>query len=118
MPRFEVFSSTTAIGYSELEAGDPPMGVAGGRFIPLPAYEAIQPMIVAARESSQECFALTVRMKGGLTIQTQGGVHITDYSAELGHEGIQLEVMGITYPPYDELFPGRHAGYVARFSGK
>ena len=115
MPRFEVFSSTTAIGYSELEDCDPPMGVASGRFIPLPAYEAIQPMIVAARDSSQKHLALTLRTAGGHTIQAQGGIQITDYSAELGPEGNRLEVLGIAYPPYEELFPGRYAEYVAGF---
>jgi hypothetical protein len=115
MSRFEVLSDATVIGYSELERGDPPMGVAVGTFIPLPAYEAIKSTIVTARDGSQEHLALTVRTADGHTIPTQGGVHVTDYSAELGPEGIQLEVFGIAYPLYEELFPGRHAEYVAGF---
>jgi hypothetical protein len=32
MARFEVFADTTKIGSSELEKGDPPLGVAFGSF--------------------------------------------------------------------------------------
>jgi hypothetical protein len=115
MPRFEVFADTTPIGYSELECGDPPMGVATGRFLPLPAYEAIQPIVVAARNGLQTHLALTVRTADGHSIPAQGGVQINDHSAELGSEGIEVEVLGIGYPLYEELFPGRHAEYAAGF---
>jgi len=115
MPRFEVLANMTAIGYSELESGDPPMGVATGRFLPLLAYEAIQPMVIAARNSSQTHLALTVRTANGHAIPAQGGVRINDYSAELGSEDIDVEVLGIGYPLYEELFPGRHATYAAGF---
>lgn len=115
MSRFEVFINRTMIGYSELETGDPPMGVAKGRFLPLPAYKAIQPKVIAARNSSQTHLALTIRTAVGYTIQAQGGVQIYDYSIELGGEVIEVEVLGIGYPLYEELFPGRHAQYVAGF---
>jgi hypothetical protein len=115
MPRFEVFSNTTLIGYSELEGGDPPMGVAMGRFLPLPAYEAIPPMVVSARNGLQTHLAFTVRAADGHPIPAQGGVQINDYSVELGPEGIEVEVLGIGYPVYEELFPGRHAEYAAGF---
>jgi hypothetical protein len=114
MPRFEVFANTTAIGYSELEYGDPPMGVALGRFFPLPGYEAIQPRVVAARAGLQTHLALTVRTADGHSIPAQGGVQINDCSAELGPEGIEVAVLGIGYPLYEELFPGRYAQYAAR----
>jgi hypothetical protein len=41
--RFEVKLGNEIIGFSELEGGDPPMGVASGRFVPTPAYTSIQP---------------------------------------------------------------------------
>ncbi len=40
--RFEVKLGSEIIGFSELERGDPPMGVASGRFVPTPAYASIQ----------------------------------------------------------------------------
>jgi hypothetical protein len=118
MPRFEVFAKTTAIGYSELESGDLPMSLAAGRFIPLPAYEAVQPMVVAAQNGPQDHLALAVRTEDGSTIPAQAGVQINDFSAELGSEGIEVEVLGIDYPLYEELFPARHAEYVAGLGKK
>jgi hypothetical protein len=115
MPKFEIAADGRAIGYTELEKGDPPMGCASGRLYPLPLYAAIQPMIIAARNKSQVHLALTVQTTGGDAIPAQGGVAITDYSAELGPEGIEVEVLGIGYPLYEELFPGRHAAYVEHF---
>jgi hypothetical protein len=72
-PRFEVFADSNLVGYSELEWGDPPMGVAGGRLFPLSAYEVIQPLVVAARDTSQAHLALSVQTPDGRTIQAQGG---------------------------------------------
>jgi len=46
MARFEVLANGVLIGHSELESGDPPMGVAEGRFLPSPANTAIQPSVV------------------------------------------------------------------------
>lgn len=116
MPRFTVFLNSTAIGYSELEGGDPPMGVAIGKFFPLPSYQEAQPSVIAARDDSQDHLALTVRTIDGQLLPAQGGVQIVDYSPELGAEGIELHVPGIGYPLYEELFPGRHAAYVDSFS--
>lgn len=111
MPRFTVFFNSTPIGYSELEGGDPPMGTSVGRFLPLPSYQEVQPLLVAARLTSQDHLALTVQ-----TTDAQGGTQIVDFSSELGSEGIELHVCGVGYPLYEELFPGRHAAYVASLS--
>jgi hypothetical protein len=56
-----------------------------------------------------------LREVDGEDIPAQGGVQINDYSAELGHEEIEIEVLGIGYPLYEELFPGRYATYEAGF---
>ena len=116
MPRFEVLSGSIPVGHSELEYGDAPMGVAYGRFFPLPAYAKIQRAVIAAREGgSQADLSLEVRPSGGETLPAQGGVSIRDFSAELGPEGLEVEVLGIGYPLYEELFPGHVAAYKARF---
>jgi hypothetical protein len=107
MPRFEILADGAVIGHSELEVGDPSMGVAAGKFLPTTAYLGIQPSVVAARESSQAFLSLGVRLVGGAWIPAQGGVQILDYSAELGTDGLEIEVLGIGFPLYEELFPGR-----------
>jgi hypothetical protein len=112
---FEVFAGSILVGYSELEHGDPPMGVAEGKFMPSPAYGAIQPSVVAAREGSQAHLALTVRTADGRELPAQSGFRIADYSAELGAEEIQVEVLGVGYPLYEELFPEHVARYRSRF---
>jgi len=112
MPRFEVLSAGVLVGHSDLESGDPPMGVATGKFLPLPAYDAIQESVVALREGgSQAHFSLTVRKVGGQELDPVGGVRISDYSAELGSEGLEVEALGIGYPLYGELFPDQVAAY-------
>lgn len=118
MHRFEVFANSTAVGHSDLEKGDPPMGVAGGRFIPLPAYKTIQANVVAARETSQDHLTLSVRTMDGHAIPAQGGVQIIDCSLELGADAIEVHVCGIGFPLYEELFPGRHTAYVESFRQK
>jgi hypothetical protein len=107
MSRFTVFFNSTPIGHSDLESGDPPMGVASGKFLPLPSYQEAQLSIIAARDNSQDHLALTVRTTDGQVLPAQGGVQIVDHSPELGAEGIELHVLFIGYPLYEELFPGR-----------
>ena len=38
------------------------------------------------------------------------GEGIMDFSDEVGEEAIEIEVLGIEWPPYEILFPGRAAG--------
>jgi hypothetical protein len=90
------------------------MGVAEGKFLPSPAYARIQPAVLAARESSQAQLSLTVRLIGGQVLPAQGGVHILDYSDELGADGLEVSVLGIGYPLYEELFPEHVAAYRAQ----
>ena len=107
MPRFEVLADSVVVGHSDLELGDPTMGVAAGKFLPSPAYAGIQPIVVAARGGSKPSVLLVVRLVGGQELPAQGGVQILDYSAELGDEGLEIEVLGIGYPLYADLFPAR-----------
>jgi hypothetical protein len=47
---FLVKIGNEVIGSSELESGDPPMGVASGRLVPTPAYASIQRYRIEHRE--------------------------------------------------------------------
>lgn len=114
-PRFEVFAGSVLIGYSELETGDAPMGVATGRFLPLPSYKAVQPAVIACRDGSQAHLFLGVHTSEGDELPAQGGVQITDCSTELGAEGMEVRVSGIGFPLYETLFPAHVAAYEAQF---
>ena len=111
MPRFEIFFGSTLIGWSDLESGDPPMGVALGRFFPSSAYS----INMTSQQDEHSQTSLSLRIQGGETLQSAGGVHITDFSADLGPDGIEVSILGITNPPYDLLFPQHVASYENQF---
>jgi hypothetical protein len=118
--RFGIYSGSTIIGYSELEGGDPPMGCAAGRFLPLPSYSSVKDACRidtdSANVTSQEHLVLSVRLLGGDVVPAQGGVRILDYSDDLDGGAIEVHVDGIPYPLYEELFPEHVATYKRQFS--
>lgn len=116
MSRFEVFVGSIPIGHTELELGDPPMGVALGKFLPSPEYANLQPSIVAAGVGSQAHLSLRVCRSNGQELPAEGGVQILDCSAEMGADGLEVHVLGIGYPLYGELFPHHVAAYDAQFT--
>lgn len=102
--RFEVKLGDQVIGFSDLEGGDPPMGVAFGRFLPTSAYASIQPHCITHRESWTPIPELKVALPGGLPIECSGGIQIIDLSRELGEKEIEIHLNGATKPPYGVLF--------------
>lgn len=116
MARFEVHSGTLLVGWSELELGDPPMGVAFGRFLPAPGYRTIQPIVAAACGGPlpQE-LQLSIRECNGTVLEPTGGVHLVDYATEVGDDGLEVSVLGISYPSYESLFPEHVAAYDRQF---
>lgn len=114
MPRFGIYSQQLLVGWSALELGDAPMGVAFGRFIPAPAYRLIQAQVVAAQGPASEGLHLSARDPGGAPLDCIG-VCITDYSAELGASGLEVSVIGVSDPPYAQLFPQHVAAYERQF---
>ena len=116
--RFVIQLGDEIIGYSQLEAGDPPMGVAGGRLLPTPAYSSIQPHCIAHRDNWEPIPALSVRLEEGALIECSGPIQIIDFSPELGETEIHIEVCGITSPPYSELFPHHVEAYTKQFRKK
>ena len=103
--RFTVKLGTEVVGSSIIDSGDPSMGCAYGTFVPTPAYSAIQQHCIGHRERWQTVPGLTVEEARGIPLECSGGFQIVDFSPEFGSEGIQLHLLGITTPPYAELFP-------------
>jgi hypothetical protein len=103
--RFTVKLGGEIIGFSEISAVDPSMGCAYGRFIPTPAYRAIQKYCISVRDCWEPPANLTVEEPGGVTVECAGEFQIVDFSPELGDEGIEVHFLGITKPRYAELFP-------------
>jgi hypothetical protein len=106
--RFTVKLNGEEMGFSVIESGDPSMGCAYGRFIPPPAYCAIQQHCIRHREKWEPVLSLSVEASGAV-VECSGRFQIVDYSPEFGSEGIQIHLLGISafsVPPYAELFPG------------
>ena len=114
MHRFEVLADSVPIGHTDLEVGDPPMGVASGKLIPLPAYAKVQSHIVASGGSSPQSIVLSIQLVGGQALVC-AGVSILDCSADLGPTEIEVTALGISEPPYEELFPHHVAAYANQF---
>lgn len=93
------------------------MGVAFGKFLPAPDYEAIRPVVVAASGGPlPDVVRLSIRGLDGSIIDGEGGVHLVDRSAELGAEGMEVSILGVPYPGYASLFPEHVAAYERQFS--
>jgi hypothetical protein len=101
--RYEVFAGDVMIGWSELERGDPPMGVALGVFHPSEAYQGVA------------VGTLRLRPEGGAFFEPVAGVHIEDYSADLGADGIEVSVLGIDADTYKQYFPMHLKVYEEQF---
>lgn len=95
------------------------MGVASGRFCPLPAYDDIRPQVLVAwgdvgggapsveQTQAQELLIamLSVRAADGTVLAPCSHVYITDYSRELGPEGIEIAICGLASEMYSRYFP-------------
>lgn len=114
MAAFLVFSHSLLVGTSDLESGAPPMGVAMGRFYPAEGYAHIQPHCGIEFQGDQSKLGLSVRTPAGDVIDCEG-VGILDGSTELGPEGMEVHVLGIAWPAYDQLFPQHVAAYQQQF---
>lgn len=91
------------------------MGVAFGKFVPTAAYDAIQPYCLVKQGTYSGVAGLTIEVEGRERIECSGGVHIMDFSAELGEPLIEVHVNGIPYPQYAEIFPYHVQAYNKRF---
>src|SRR5260370_34703359 len=113
--RLEANLGNEIIGFSELEGGDPAMGVASGRFVPSPAYISIQPYCIEHRDRWLPIPELIVGLTGNAPIECSGGVQIIDFSPELGEGGIEIRLNDVTNPPYGEIFPHHVEAYNNQF---
>lgn len=115
MHRFEILANSVLIGHTAFESGDPPMGVAFGRLIPVAAYQTVQPTIIQGEAREVEGIDFAVRIASSGQVIECLGVAITDCSAEFGAEGLEVAALGIGHPLYAELFPQHVEAYENQF---
>lgn len=87
------------------------MGVASGKRLTLAADETVRKQVVAVRESLQTELGIAVRTADGHELIGCGGSRILDYSDDLGAAETYVEILGISYPLYGELFPQHVSAY-------
>ena len=90
------------------------MGVAFGAFQASELYEKIR-YECCTNHADQSSLNLSVRTCDGIVIPCVG-VGVLDYSQEGGEPLIEVNVLGIPYPLYGDLFPQHVAAYDARFN--
>jgi hypothetical protein len=113
MAKFSVYARAVLVGHSMLEHGDPPMGVAFGVFMPADAYSQIR-RECTTNHADQSALELSVQTESGMVIPC-AGVGVLDYSAEIDPPYVEVNVLGVPYPLYSELFPDHVARYDKQF---
>ena len=133
--RCRVYANGMLIGSAELIPVDPPMGCASGPFYPNDSYRKIQPIIREYHlydgtlgevngqkrieaEAKIDALRLSVTTEEGEVLDTEVGVHIADFSEELGEDPYQLDVLGLPFDIYDRLFPLAWQEYLNHVKGK
>jgi hypothetical protein len=76
MHRFEILSQGVAIGTSDLEYSDPPIGGASGRFYPNAAYWPIQKDVALIFDRPQQHLELTLRAFGNTELIETIGITV------------------------------------------
>jgi hypothetical protein len=106
--RYEIVAREGVIGWSELEFGDPPSGLAYGRFHPSDVYRSASHAgpdaeLHARPEGTDEFF------------RASGGVFIQDLSADHGTEEIKVSVVGLDADTYEQYFSAHLEMYERQF---
>lgn len=101
---FRIFYNGEWIGSSDLEIGDPPMGVAMGRFFPEPCYFEYQAIFQKLWDESQDHLEIVTIQPSGEKLPASA-TRIDDHP-EIETSAISVRVFGIDAGLYKELFPG------------
>jgi hypothetical protein len=114
---FYIFHGNVLIGQSELEAGDPPMGVAFGRFEPTDDFATLRGAMKPAldgygkEQRNTRCIAgLSAKTADGLTIDCPN-VEVFEYGEFDNPLELEVFCTFIGYPLYKQLFPHHVKAY-------
>ena len=118
---FDIFHNGVLIGRSELEGGDPPMGVASGRFEPTQAFAPLRMVMKPARDGFGKEMR-DMRCLEGVRTRTENGTMLVCSLAQVCEYGEadkpfawEMFCFGIEHPLYEELFPHHVEAYKNQF---
>lgn len=118
---FRIFLGDVLIGQSELEHGDPPMGVAFGRFEPADTFAPLRNAMKPARDGDGKeqhdvwyLVDLCARTADGIALVCS---HVEVCEHREAGNPLEWEVacLGIDHPQYNELFPHHVKTYEDKF---
>ena len=118
---FCIFHGDVLIGRSELEHGDPPMGVAFGRFEPTDEFASLRKAMKPVRDGAGKD-QRDMRYLADLCAKTADGIALVCSQVEVCEYGEadnprewEVTCLGIEQPPYEELFPRHVKAYEDQF---
>ena len=109
--RYEVLTREGVIGWSELEHGDPPSGLAYGRFHPSDLYRS-------SSHAGPDADLHARPAKTDKLFRATDGVFIEDHSSDHGPDAIEVSVVGLDADTYELLFPEHLEVYERQFRFK
>lgn len=101
--RVNILCQDAIIGHADLDPIDPPMGVAGGHFVPGSDYEPrLHAHVIDGDDNDLEALPeLSARSDQYGTLECHGVV-IEDFNETL--QEINVTVLGMAYPEYETIF--------------
>ena len=104
--RYKIFYDDQFVGESRLEYGDPPMGIALGKFIPSSGFMEIRKTLdVTLAQDHRRWEGFYIQTADGKTLQCESGVVIIEYGDAESPFEIEVTCLGIPAPTYEHLFP-------------
>lgn len=113
--KYQVFAKGELIGESQLESGDPPMGVAYGDLVPTDQYWQYQAIFETQDFEAMEMLSLRVVSENGIPLEPCSGVGIEDVSKQYGEQAIEVSVLGLDGEVYEKHFPHLVSAYEEQF---
>lgn len=105
---FKIFISDCLIGHSKLEAGDPPMGVALGKFIPTEEFLLYDTHAIKIDDETRHWYNLRAITPSGVELKCDA-ISLAEYDISLTTSEpdfyFEVSCLGVISPPYEELFP-------------
>ncbi len=114
--KFNIYSHSELIGYSDFEYGDSPMGTAYGDFIPTENYENIKDKVKQS-ELKNNFSDLGLSATDSVSGQDIENLFIAIFipTENLKGEPIQININGIPSLQYEDIFPQHVVEYKKRF---
>lgn len=101
--KVDILYQGRVIGHSDLAPVDPSMGVAGGRFVPVPGYEPrLHAFVIGGDDDGSVAHAEFSARSDEYGMLACEGVGIEDFDETL--QEISVVVLGIAYPEYGTAF--------------